>query len=131
MNARAWVFTLLVCMISLAGFGQTTSDLTQNSETKEVLTDVNTHLVSVVSNKMVLTETFVVTTEKGSMEVKRYKQGNCEYLHYSNYIEIVDLPEAQVTNRKYLSGGKQNTLEKTDVKNLFRNPRDGLRITML
>ena len=53
MKARAWLFMLLICLVSFTGFGNTTSDLTKNSTAVIVDSDivgVNTVTAIVVGN---------------------------------------------------------------------------------
>lgn len=40
MKARAWLFMLLICLVSFTGFGNTTSDLTENSTAVTVDSDI-------------------------------------------------------------------------------------------
>ena len=49
MKAKAWILTLFVCLIGFAGFGNTTTDLIQNSTTVEVSRDNSDNVVILAS----------------------------------------------------------------------------------
>lgn len=50
MKAKAWLFTLLICMISFAGFGMTTPDLAENSTAEVTLAETPVSVVAAIAD---------------------------------------------------------------------------------
>lgn len=66
MKARAGFFTLLIALVSFAGFGFTTPDLSQNSEPTEVHQDAVVNVVAVIAvdqELQILKETIFVSIQ--------------------------------------------------------------------
>jgi len=99
MKARVWFLTLLVCMISLVGFGNTTADLSQNTE-RDVgiglmlnITSVNVVMPDVLYLGMQSTSVNVVSTiEPPGIDYGEFK--NAE--QHRNYFKD------KITSRTYL-----------------------------
>ena len=129
MKAKAWLFTLLIGMIGLVGFGQTTTDPAQNSAV--IVTDYDVgEQTTVVTQTPVLVNAFTYQADGYQMEVKRYKQGNCEYLQFGKAETINTVKDRIITdvgwqNQNY-NYNKQNTLIANSTNTIYRSPRDGL-----
>ena len=129
MKAKAWLFTLLIGMIGLVGFGQTTSDPAQNSAVIVTDNDVGEE-TTVVNQNLVFVNAFTHQVDGYEVEVKRYKQGDCEYLQFGEIKPITETIVNIVDDVGWQSN--YNTLNKDLLafhdKLIFRSPRDGIRI---
>lgn len=109
MKARAWILMLLIGMIGFTGFGETTSDLIQNSETKAIVSqDVTIDLASVVTLDVLVQDVFLIKLNQNS----NYQEPN---------------EDNWQTTQKLVSFKKEN--DEVKVKNPishFRYARDGL-----
>lgn len=80
MKAKAGIFLMLIGMMCFTGFGQTTSDLPNNSTTE---VSQLTEKVIVVTDAPVMVDVFTMITEDGqSLEVSKYKSGSCDFLSF-------------------------------------------------
>ena len=95
MKAKAMFLTMLICLMGIAGFGQTTSDLNKNSTTEISLQGDS---ASVAIQTPVLQDVFEVTTNIGTMEVRRYANSECEFLVFSqvqNPVFVIQEPKTE------------------------------------
>ena len=132
MKAIARIFTLLICLVSFAGFGNTTSDQVQNSEVVSLSTyDVGVDNVTIFNVESISVD--MVLEGKLNMDLPYF-------VHQKD--TQADLLYTQESKQNYLDGNRsynslrslfQNNINsaKKPIKNsytsfTYRNPRDGI-----
>lgn len=128
MKAIARVCLLLMLVVSFTGFGSTTADLTQNSQSIMIDNDIGM-LESVVAvvpvnkfqDNVVSVETFIVIKKYGAVKTET-KNSNLKSNNIFNFDE-----EFFYYQERIQSDFINKSIKPPAIKESFRKPRDGFR----
>lgn len=150
MKAFAWIFTLLISMIGFGGFGATTSDPVQNSETGLSMRMDDTPAIVVDTLELGVCK-YLVETNEGYVLVNVITTNTCQYAivksptekdlttlnnradihrppnlaneYADNYIRVVDGTLFQGSNVDEIP----ERINIPDLSDNYKNPREGIR----
>lgn len=132
MKAKAMFLTMCILLVAVAGFGQTTSDLSRNSTPDMIHQDQS---VSVVNQLPEFKQVFIIQTDLGTMEVLNYTDGNCHLVCFGEIKTEADLTgtpffaRSLSDERNYRKTPDPNCIDPNAILN--RNARDGLSYNAL
>ena len=126
MKARSLVIMIALLCATFTGYGQTTSDLDQNSTI--TTSDLTFEALTNVVETPVLQEVFTYVTETGQMEVHRYKLGECEYLKFGDLSESLTLSKEDIINPRRLVFGSDIPVRKhaATMRETYNNDSGGM-----